>query len=39
MLVTSSWKIFLFRDRGLSTVIEAIGTARTSTLFAITPPS
>ena len=31
MLVTSSWKILLFRERGLSTVIAAIGTALTST--------
>ena len=35
MLVTSSWKIFLFRERGLRTVIAAIGTALTSRLFAI----
>jgi hypothetical protein len=39
MLVTSSWKIFLFRERGLRTVIAAIGTALTSRLFAITPLS
>jgi hypothetical protein len=32
MLVTSSWKIFLLRERGLSTVIAAIGTALTSRL-------